>query len=287
MRDAALHFIVVLNQIANAVGGVVLAPLGVVPELPGAIVVAVVTGILMLIEFKYTSRQSTIKQVRDGIRAELLALSLFRESVAVNLKSQWQIVQGAVQLIGLSMVPISCMLIPVTLLLGQLSLWWQARPLQVGENVVVTLALHSDRSSASQDVSLQTPPDVEITHGPFKIRSKKEIAWQLQAKSAGYHNLEFVVNGQSVTKELAVGSNAMRVSIERPAWNLTDVLLHPAEAPFSSSSDVKSISVQYPMETTWTHGRYAFLWFHSWLVFWFMGSTIAALCFRRVLKVNL
>lgn len=287
MRDAALHIVVVLNQIANAIGGVLLAPLGIIPELPGAIVVAVVTGILMLAGFKYTSRQTTIKQVRDGIKAELLALSLFRDSVAVNLKSQWQIVLDAVQLIGLSMVPISCMLIPVTLFLGQLSLWWQVRPVHVGENVVVTLALNSDRSSAAQDVSLQTPPDVDITQGPFRIRSKKETAWQLQAKAAGYHKLEFVVNGQKVTKELAVGSSSMRVSIERPAWNLTDVLLHPAEAPFSSSSDVKSISVQYPLETAWTHGPYAFLWFHSWLVFWCIGSTIAALCFRRVLKVNL
>ncbi|MCA9009743.1 MAG: hypothetical protein KDB01_08355, partial [Planctomycetaceae bacterium] len=283
MRDAALHVVVALNQIANAIGEVLLAPLKTIPEIPGAIVVAVLTGILMLIGFKYTSRQTAIKRVRDDIKAEMLALSLFRDSVPVNLKSQWQIVLGAVQLIGLSLVPIACMAIPVTLLLGQLSLWWQARPVQVGEYVVVTLALNSGERSAWHDVTLQTPPGIDITQGPFRIRSKKEMAWQLQAKTAGYHKLEFVVNGQTVTKELAVGSNAMRVSIERPEWNLTEVLLHPAEAPFSSSSDVKSIRVQYPLETIWTHGPYAFLWFHSWLGFWFIGSTIAALCLRRVL----
>ncbi len=287
MSDTAIHLTVLLNQIANAVGRFLLAPLGFLPEVAGALVVAVVTGILMLIAFKYTSHQSAIKHVRNGIKAELLALSLFKDSVAVSLGSQWRIVQGAIKLILISLIPIGCMVIPVTLLLGQLSLWWQARPLQIGEDVVVTLALNENDKTSWPNVTLQTAPAMEITQGPFRIRSRREMCWQLQARASGYHRLNFVVDGQPVEKEVAVGSDSMRVSIQRPAWDLADILMHPAEPPFQRSSSVKSIRMQYPLETTWTHGRYSPLFFHSWLVFWFIGSTIAAFCFRGILKVNL
>ena len=276
-----------LNQIANAVGRFLLAPLGFLPEVAGAVIVAVVTGVLMLIAFKYTSHQSAIKQIRNGIKAELLALSLFKDSIAVSLRSQWRIIQGAMKLILISLIPIGCMMIPVTLLLGQLSLWWQARPLQIGEDVVVTLALNENDKTSWPNVTLQTAPAMEITQGPFRIRSRRELCWQLQARAAGYHRLNFLVDGQPVEKELAAGSGTMRVSIQRPGWHLSDILMNPAEAPFQLSSKVNSIRIQYPMDTTWTHGRYSSLFFHSWLVFWFIGSTISAFCFRGILKVNL
>jgi len=38
------------------------------------------------------------------------------------------------------------MAVPVTLLLGQLALWYQARPLRVGEDTVITLELNGDRA---------------------------------------------------------------------------------------------------------------------------------------------
>ncbi len=286
MNDAAIHFTELLNQIANTVCRFLLAPLGLLPEVPGALIVAVLTGILMLIAFKYTSSQNAIKNVRNGIKAELLALSLFKDSVAVSLGSQRRIITGAIKLMLLSLLPISVMAIPVTLLLGQLSLWWEARPVRIGEDVVVTLSLSGTARSEWPKVELASTPGLDVTSGPFRIRSRREVCWELQGRTAGGHHLVFDVDGRKIEKDIAVGDNPMRVSIRRPEWNWFEVLLHPAESPFIADDPVKSIAVQYSGDTVWTTGRYSSFVFHSWIVFWFFVSTIAAFCFRGVLRVS-
>ncbi len=281
MSDLTIRATTQLNQIANGIGRLLLSPLGSLPAFFGAVVVAIVTGILMLIAFKYTSHQSAMKKIRSGIKAELLALSLFKDSIAVSLGSQWRIVAGALKSILVSLIPIACMIVPVTLLLGQLSLWWQARPLQVGEDTVITLNLAGNEKSSWPEVDLEPSPAVQTNVGPVRIRSKRSICWNLQALEPGYHNLVFHVDGQNVEKQLAVGQHPMRTSIQRPAWNWTDVVLYPAEPPFDPKSPVKSIEIQYPPSSGWATGT------QSWLIFWFIGSTIVAFCFRGVFKVTL
>lgn len=241
----------------------------------------------MLIAFKYTSDQKAIKQVRNGIKSELLALSLFKDSIAVSLGSQWRIIKGALKLILLSLIPIGCMIIPVTLLLGQLSLWWQVRPLHIGEEVVVTLALQGTTRSEWPKIELTSTPGMEVTSGPFRVFSRREVCWELRAHTAGCHQLVFEVDGRKIEKEIAIGDGPMQVSVSRPEWNWSEILLHPAELPFGPDDAVKSIAVQYSQDTIWATGRYSSFVFHSWIVFWFLGSSIAAFCFSGVLKVHL
>ena len=76
-----------LGAAADVLGRVVLAPLGTLPGWLSATIVAAVTGVLLLVAFKYTSNQRAIKRVRDDIDANLLALKLFKDSTAVTLRS--------------------------------------------------------------------------------------------------------------------------------------------------------------------------------------------------------
>ncbi|MFN8708039.1 MAG: hypothetical protein ACK50J_15280, partial [Planctomyces sp.] len=88
MKDVAAIVVGLLNQPANFAGRYLLAPIGMLPELFGAVFVAVVTGAILLLIFKYTSNQSAVRRVRSRMRAEFLALSLFRDSVVVCLGCQ-------------------------------------------------------------------------------------------------------------------------------------------------------------------------------------------------------
>ncbi len=141
MMDVLAQIAAWLNAAANALGGVLLAPsafcrAGSPPRSSRRS-----TGVLLLVVFKYTSNQRAIKRVRDDINANLLALKLFKDSAAVSLRAQGCILVGAFRLFVLAIVPMLVMAVPVTLLLGQLALWYQARPLRVGEETVITLKL--------------------------------------------------------------------------------------------------------------------------------------------------
>jgi hypothetical protein len=242
--------------------------------------VAVVTGVLMLLIFKYTSNQNSVKRARARIKANLLALSLFQESVAVSLRCQARVLAGAFRLLLLAIVPMLVMTVPMCLLLAQLALWYEARPLQVGEEAVLTVEL-SESSSEMPEVHLEPTPGAEATIGPVRVPSKHMICWKLKAQQDGYHQLTLDAGGQTYEKELAVGDGFMRVSLRRPAWSWPESLLHPRETPFPCNSVVQSVEVDYPDRIGWTSGS------GSWLIYWFVASMVAAFCVRPWFKVNI
>jgi hypothetical protein len=275
------QIIVWLNALANAVGQIVLAPVAYLPGWLSATLIAAVTGVLLLVMFKYTSNQKAIKRVRDDIKANLLALKLFKDSAVVALRAQGRILVGAFWLMIYAIVPMLVMMAPVLLILGQLSLWYQARPLQVGEEAVVTLKLQGDPASALPEVRLQPTDAVQVTVGPVRVRSQREVCWNLQAAKEGKERLVFRVGDQTFDKELAVGGGFMRVSPLRPGWHWSDVLLNPAEPPFAPESPVQSIEITYPERPSWTSGS------NYWVIYWFIVSMVAALCFRKAFNVNI
>jgi uncharacterized membrane protein (DUF106 family) len=276
--DVLAQLVVWLNTIANALGEWLLLPIGVLPGWLSATIVAAITGVLMLIAFKYTSHQRAIKRVRDDIDANLLTLKLFKDSASVALQAQGRLLVGAGWLFLLALVPMAVLFVPMLLILGQLALWYQQRPLRVGEEAVVTMKLNGD--AAFPEVSLRPTDAVETTVGPVRVPSKREVCWNIKARESGYHRLTFQVDGQTIDKELAVGDGFMRVSVRRPGWDLLEVLENPCEQPFRPGSAVQSIEITYPERSSWTSGT---TW---WMVYWFGASLIAGFCCRRALKVN-
>jgi hypothetical protein len=243
--------------------------------------VAAVTGVLMLVMFKYTSNQRAIKQARAAIKANLLALSLFKDSAAVTLRSQGRILVGAGTLLLLAIVPMLVMLVPMSLLIGQLALWYQARPLRIGEEVVVTLKLAEAKPDAAR---LSANDGYDVSVGPVRVPSEHMVCWNVQARQPGLHHLAFDVGNERVEKELAVGDGFMPVSQSRPSWSWEEALLDPKETPFSPGSPVQAIEIEYPRRPSWT----IFGWVISLLmIYWFAASMVAAFLAKPFLKVNL
>ena len=139
-------------------------------------------------------------------------------------------------LLVLAVVPMLVMIVPMSLLLGQMSLWYQSRPVRTGEQVVVTMQLAGDAKSPWPKVSLEPTPVAEVVAGPVRVAGDREMYWNLQARENGHHHLVFLVNGEHVEKDLVVGDGFMRTSAERPGWCWSDMLLQPGEPPFGPDS---------------------------------------------------
>jgi hypothetical protein len=235
----------------------------------------------MLIAFKYTSNQVAIRRVRNQIKANLLALSLFKDDVRVAFGVQFGLLRSAGKLLALSLVPMLVMLVPMCVLLGQLALWFQARPLAVGEDAVVTVHVAEGSDEFWQDIHLLPPDSATVLAGPVRVPTKNLICWKIQPVMPGQHQLEFAVGDQLFTKELAVGKGYMPVSIERPGWSWSMALRHPHEQPFAADSFVQSIEVEYPKRHSWTTGS------DSWMLYWLGLSMTAAFVARPLLRVDI
>jgi hypothetical protein len=280
VSDAVAQAVAWLNAVADAVGRYVLAPIGLLPGWLSATIVAAVTGLALLVAFKYTSNQRAIRRVRSDVKANLLALKLFKESTAVALRAQGRILLGALRLALLAVMPMLVTIVPICLLLGQLALWYQARPLRVGEEAVMTLQLNGDTGSWPP-VRLEPTSAVEVITGPVLVFSKREVCWNVRALENGYHRLSLHVGDQAVDKELAVGDGFMRVSTERPARRWSEMLLHPGERPLGPDSPVRRLAIDYPERSSWTSGS------DWWVIYWMVVSMAVAWCFRSWLKVDI
>jgi hypothetical protein len=269
-----------LSAAASFLGRFLLAPVGFVPGWLSATAIAAVTGVLLLAVFKYTSNQRAIKRVRNDINANLLALKLFKDSASVALVAQGRLMQSAAKLFVFAIVPMLVMALPVTLLLGQVALWYEARPLHPGEETLVTMKLGGQGGSRWPAVSLEPTEAVEVAVGPVRIASQRELCWTIKARKPGSDRLVFKVGDRAVAKEIAIGDGFMRVSTERPGWDWESILLNPGEQPFRPEDPVQSIAIVYPARSSLTSGTF---W---WMVYWFVVSMVAAVCFRPAMNVN-
>ncbi len=281
MMDILTHIAVWLNALSDAMGSALLAPVAVLPGWLSATAIAAVTGLMLLVVFKYTSNQRAIKRVRDEIRAHRLARKLFRQSASAAFRTQGRIIAAAFRLLALAVPPTLVMVVPVLLLWGQMGLWYQSRPLRVGEEAVVSLELNGGIGDAGPEIRLRPTDAADVTAEPVRMFSRREVCWSIRARESGYHRLVVDVDGRPYEKELAVGDGYMRVSAVRPPWCWTDVLIHPAERPFSPESPVQSIRIEYPRRDSWISGT------DRWVIYWFAASLVAALCFRPWLRVHI
>jgi hypothetical protein len=281
--DFVAQIVVWLNTASNAVGNRLLAPIGLLPGWLSITLVSALTGFLLLGVFKYTSNQKAIKRVRDDINANLLALKLFKESARVAIRAQKRLLLGAARLLVLGLVPTLVMLLPVSLLLAQLALWYQARPLHVKEEALMVMKLNGGEGSPWPDVQLESNEAVKVTSGPVRVQKERCIYWNIKALKNGPQRLVFQVDGQTVEKELAVGDGYMRVSAQRPGWSCWDVLENPAEPPFRPDSPIRSIEIEYPERSLWN----VFGLEVPWMAYLFVVSMLAGFGFSRVFKVNL
>lgn len=276
-----VKIIIWLNIVSNALGKIVMNPLSGLDGWVSNTIVSAVTGFIMMVIFKYTSNQDAIGRTRDNIKANTLALKLYKDSLLVTLQSQARLFKGAFLLLFHAIRPMAVMLVPVCLILGQLGMWYQNRPLRKNEQAVVIMQLNDNIASSWPVVQLEKTDGAQVVIEQTKVPSKKQIWWKIEAVKNGYHKLTFLVDGRRIEKELAVGDGFMRVSPKRPGPSVSDILLYPAEKPFGSSSAVESISINYPDRVSSVSGT------DKWLIYFFVVSMVFALIFKPFLKVKI
>lgn len=270
-----------INVLTNIFGKFFLAPIAVLPGYLSNTIISAVTGMFLLVIFKYTSNQRAIGRIRDDIKANILALKLFKDSMSVALSAEARIFKGALLLLVHAIPPMLVMIYPISLLLAQMSLWYQSRPLLPGEVAVMTVKLNDNVKENWPNVNIEPTSVAEVTIGPVRILSKREICWEIKALENGNHYITIHVDRHQIEKELAIGDGFMRVSSTRPAWNWANILMHPAEEPFAPDSIVQSVTIDYPKRLSKTSGA------DWWLIYFFIASMVFALILRPFVKVRI
>lgn len=268
-----------LNPICTKVGDVVFGLLGNFPPWFGITAISIVLGVVMLFAFRHTSNQAAIARAKDDIKANLLAMKLFKDELHVTFRSQRRILWALLRLQRYILVPVLILAFPMMLCIAQMAIRYQWRPVAPGERVVLKIHVAPD-TVKTLAATLDAPGGVQNEIGP--IAGKADIAWRLRGVERGRYTLSITVGGQRSVKEIVVGEPLSRVSAVRPGTNWIDQLLHPVESRIdNAASGVSSIEVDYPRgANSWIYGA------DSWLIYFFVVSMISALIFAPVFRVR-
>jgi hypothetical protein len=243
------------------------------------IAISLVTSIVVLFVYKYTSNQKAMIRVKDKLKASFLAISLYRDSLRVIGTSSLRILKDNLHYMALNVVPLLVMIVPVLLVMVQLDGWYGHRPLRPGEEALVKARVDGERVMDG-DVSLEVPMGLTVNAPPVRIPSEDEICWRVKALEEGDFDVTLRLGDGSVDKTVVVGTDARRVSLKRHEGGFWDGFFHPAE-PRIAAAGVHAISVDFSSSTMSVFG-----WHVHWIWVFLVLTLVFAFALRDLFKVT-
>lgn len=274
-----------INTILTAIGDVLLAPIRWASPAIVLIVLSVVAGVLMTVVFRYSSDQKGLTRVAKLTKSQLMCLRIFKEDLGVAIRCQRDILKSIGRRLWLSLPPMLVLFIPFVLILTQMSIRYERRPIRSGESVVLAVQLTPDSWSRDSDkLTIQVPSGVVIETPALRDEEARTVYWRLGLRQpadapitlhAGFHTIEKSFIGTDDTARLC------NVSPRRPGAGFFDRLIYPGEPGFGGDSPVQSVDLRYPPRSTPIFGIDM-----PWWGTFFIVSMLAAICVRPFLKVQ-
>jgi len=240
----------------------------------GLAAVSLVSGIVLLLVFRYTSNQRAIRATKDRIVAHLLEVVLYRDELRVVLRAQVGVIRDSVRYLGHTTLPLVCLALPVGLLLVQIDLRYGHRPLRVGEPAVVAVRLRPGGGSLDS-VSVWAPQGLQVQTAGLRIPAEREVDWRIVGAAPGAYDLNVVAGGHTITKRVVIGPGRRRVSVARVQDGWRRQFLHPGEPPLPHPGPIESVRISYPS---------ASLPLLNWRVHWVWPWLLLSMAFGYALR---
>ena len=243
------------------------------------VVASVITGLIMVVIFRYTSDQEAVKRAKDHLQAQLLAVRLFQDQLSVVMHSYGRILRGTGRYLKVSAKPLVIMIVPITLLIIQLDRWLGVEPVQPGQAFLVKAQVAAPADLDT--LTLNLPEGVAQTAPAVHVPQDRRVVWRLVAEKYGTYPLAVALGGQTFSKELIVSGALARVSGLR-TQSFWDSFLSSTEPRLPQGGALQSIEINYPERSIGFLG-----WQWNWLVLFFVLSLIAGFALKSVLGIEI
>lgn len=258
-------------------------PFGRLDPFWGMFAISAITGVIMLIVYKYTSNQAAILAVKDRIKAGLIEAWIYREDVRMMLKAQAGVVAANGKYIFLNLKPLIVMFLPVLLLLVHLNFRYGMRPLAPGEETVIKSFRTTAMAADDMDEKLIVPDGVQIETEGVRIEERGEVAWKIKVLRAGVFPLKINAGGADYDFTLYADKFGSRISTLRTS-SVFDAFFYPGEPALPSSGVLKNIEISTPTLSPRIPGTD---WKPNWLIQYFILSLAVGLALRGPFKVEI
>ncbi len=273
----------VVNLVFGRIVDAVLWPFRGLSPWFGLAAVSLLTALLMLEVYKLTSNQAAIRGAKDRIKAHLLEMRLFKDSLRVTLRAQAAILKANLAYMGANIRPLLVMIVPLVLILARLSVWYDRAPLRPGQETLVKVGLIETADPVALDLSIETAPGLEVTSPAVRIPDEHEVVWRIRALGEGRSRLVIRSGGRAVEKSVTVGGGPLvPVSPLASRGSFARRVLYPGEPPLPDGTPVLSVEVLYPAARLAAFGVGV-----HWLVAYLALSIAIGFALKGVFKVEI
>jgi hypothetical protein len=217
------------------------------PPILSLALVSLVTGVGLLLLFKYTSNQRALSETKRRIRAGLLELRLFQDSPRLMRRSVGELLLQQLRYLRFALVPGLWAIVPLGILLSHLHAYYGYDGLQPSTQTMLTVRLAPDAASTGRPpLSIEAPAGLRVETPCVWTPALREGAWRIAAERPGEYDLRVTASGTDVTKRVVVSTAVAARAPWRTAPDVWDEFLNPAEAPLPARSPIESIGLRYP-----------------------------------------
>lgn len=262
---------------ARFLGDALLAPFIWLPPLAGLVALSAVLGVVLLGAFRLLTPQRRLRRVKHQMSACVYELWLFSASPLIVLWAQGRALWLTAVYLLLALPSLVVLAPVVGAVASRAALWHEVRPMEPGEEALVSFTLDPLRAARRPKVEAAgtglrvIPPLVLVNKG-----GRTEGHIRLGAVGPGEHKITIRVGQVQVHKIVEVGGSGP-VSWRRARANDAQ-LLFSRETPLPTHGPLTSITVHYPDRAApWPGTPW---WAHPLLI-----SMLVALALRRRLGV--
>lgn len=249
------------------------------PAICGLLASSVLTGVCLILVFRYTSHQQAIRRTKDKLQAYVLEVRLFQDQLGVVVRAYGRILLGTAAYLKLTLPPLAVLFVPITILLIQLDTRFGYQPFTACDQILLKAKV-ADPSDLDR-IDLRLPNGLAVSAPPVRVIAEREITWRIAAQREGDYQAEVTLDDRSLTKLIRVGSHIEQLSLVRVGEGLVNEILDPAEAPLPKESRVESIGLNYP-ERSINLGLVSV----HWLIPFFLFSIIAGFAVKGVFRAE-
>jgi len=298
-----------VNAAMRAIMGPVMGLFAGAPPWVALMVLSLISGVLAAVIFRFTSNQTALRRVADRTRANLLALRLYKDDTLITFRAIGGLLWASLLRLVHSLTPMVVLLPLFVLILAQMAMYFEFRPLVPGEAVTVEARIAPDAWNRLRNRVPDLPDGVRLE---ARVRDPADHAIYLRLRAEKPTGPARIVwrlpEGGTVEKQLVVvepgeSDRLWFVSPLRPGTSFLDRLLYPGEPAFDSLAPIQRIEIKYPTRDRsligiresflaripglgWLAGLLALLFDTHWIVTFFVVSIIGALAAKPFIKVQ-
>ena len=249
-----------------------------IPPVWGLLFISVLTGVIMLVLFKWSSDQNRIEKTKERMKGHLLELLLYRDDIRLSLSGLKDLLVRNLQYIFFVMKSMIFIIPPTMIILVQLAVRFESRPFHVGEKSIVSIQL--DDRVDPQNVVMEAEVGVSVETHPLRILDTKQVYWRIQTEQEGTWMLRWHYDSQTVEQRVFVGTAQRKLSDRRYRMSSLGSFLNPVEKGLPRETFIRRIHIRYPGQKSHFFGIRV-----HWLVVFFVISLIAAFSLKGLFGV--